>query len=42
MLVPIFEKGKLIYDAEKMVFPRRESANKYLSSLYEYNKEFMI
>lgn len=42
MLVPIFEKGKLIYDAEKMAFPRRESANKYLSSLYEYNKEFMI
>lgn len=41
MLVPIFERGSLKYDAEKMAFPGRPSADKYLSSLYEYKREFI-
>ncbi len=41
LMVPVFESGVLEYDASKMRFSNRPSADKYLSSLYEYKKEFL-
>ena len=41
MLVPIFERGVLEYDAKNMRFLNNASANKHLYSLYDYNKSFI-
>lgn len=41
LMVPVFEKEIMEYDAANMRFKNLPSANKYLASLYDYKKEFL-